>query len=88
MGHFKLLILLLLHSVSWTYRVYVKFSFQKPVQKISGDDQYVPVGCWPKDDREAKGTGYKGGQNVTKDGYSCQRWSEQYPHEHKYYGEM
>ena len=40
------------------------------------------IECWNNDDRDAKGSGYKGTQSVTKGGFTCQKWTEQSPQQH------
>ena len=42
------------------------------------------VGCWDKANRAAKKAGYKGTQSVTKEGFTCQKWTEQSPQSHSY----
>lgn len=48
-------------------------------------DVQVEIGCWPKQDRAVNGSAYRGGQHMTRNGFTCQEWSEQYPHQHKYF---
>ena len=33
------------------------------------------MGCWPKEDRIAKGTGYRGNQSKTVNGHTCKEWT-------------
>ena len=42
------------------------------------------VGCWDKANRAAMKAGYKGTQSVTKEGFTCQKWTEQSPQSHSY----
>ena len=42
------------------------------------------VECWDKDNRAANKAGYKGTQSVTREGYTCQKWTEQSPQSHDF----
>ena len=42
------------------------------------------IECWDSGDRGKKGSGYRGAQSTTRDGFTCQKWSSQFPHEHSY----
>jgi len=47
----------------------------------------VDIGCWPKKDREMKGSGYRGGQNVTVASIICKNWKLTKYWKEKYFNE-
>ena len=40
------------------------------------------VECWTAEDRNNKGSGYRGTQSITVNGATCQKWTEQSPQSH------